>query len=156
MKFFIGMAAVAVIALGAQSAAASSAAENLGQCLYKNSTSTQRDQFVQWAYVSLGKTSAAKKVQAIPDAKTKEVNAATKETLTNLVAKSCSKEAGKVLLSDPKNGAADAMEELARLIIKEKVKSQMGSALNLSSPSSSSSSSGTLSKGIGSLLNKSK
>lgn len=92
---------------------ASAASEELAACLEENITAQDRKVLVQWAYVTLSKTSAAKEIQTIPSSKVKNVEAKVEKTLTNLVLKRCVKPAGKVLLKDPKNGLQDTLETLA-------------------------------------------
>ncbi len=145
-------AAIAVLAAASSAAYGSTASEALGECIYKNSSADQKNQLIQWAYVSIGKTSAAKSVQAIPEAKSKEVTSKVKSTLSDLVLRSCPKESAALLLSDPQNGAADAMEHLTVLMIRDKVRSQIGDVLSLQS--SGSSGTAGLIKGLGSLLKK--
>lgn len=92
---------------------ASAASDELAACLEENITAQDRKVLVQWAYVTLSKTSAAKEIQTIPSSKVKNVEAKVEKTLTNLVLKRCVKPAGKVLLKDPKNGLQDTLETLA-------------------------------------------
>lgn len=94
-------------------AQASAASDELAACLEENITAQDRKVLVQWAYVTLSKTSAAKEIQTIPSSKVKNVEAKVEKTLTNLVLKRCVKPAGKVLLKDPKNGLQDTLETLA-------------------------------------------
>lgn len=94
-------------------AQASAASDELAACLEENITAQDRKVLVQWAYVTLSKTSAAKEIQTIPSSKVKNVDAKVEKTLTNLVLKRCVKPAGKVLLKDPKNGLQDTLETLA-------------------------------------------
>ena len=48
-------------------------ADAMAQCILTNTSASDRDTLTQWAYVTLGKTDAAKTVQDIPAAKTKAV-----------------------------------------------------------------------------------
>ena len=154
------MRMIAAIAGGlfliAGQACAADAGKALGQCLYKNSSSAQKDQFIQWAYVTIGKTNAAKSVQPIPEAASKKVTSEVQGTLTQLATRSCPKETASVLLTNPKSGATEAMEELTRLMIRDKMKARLGEALNLNSAGGSGSGAGGLLRGAGSLLNKMK
>ena len=72
-KPFIAPAALAalLLSLAGAPALASSESDALADCLYENTSSADRTVMVQWAYVTLGKTRAAKAVQAISDEKTK-------------------------------------------------------------------------------------
>ena len=94
-------------------AQASAASDELATCLEQNITAQDRKVLVQWAYVTLSKTSAAKEIQTIPSSKVKNVEAKVEKTLTNLVLKRCLKPAGHILLKDPKNGLQDTLETLA-------------------------------------------
>ena len=94
-------------------AQASAASDELATCLEQNITAQDRKVLVQWAYVTLSKTSAAKEIQTIPSSKVKNVEAKVEKTLTNLVLKRCLKPAGQILLKDPKNCLQDTLETLA-------------------------------------------
>ena len=94
-------------------AQASAASDELATCLEQNITAQDRKVLVQWAYVTLSKTSAAKEIQTISSSKVKQVESKVEKTLTNLVLKRCVKPAGKVFLKDPKNGLQDTLETLA-------------------------------------------
>ena len=52
-----------------QAASTSDTSEALADCLYKHATASDKLVLVQWAYVTLSKTSAAKQIQTIPSAK---------------------------------------------------------------------------------------
>ena len=47
----------------AGTACAASAADELADCLYANTSAQDKTTFLQWAYVALGRTEAAKSVQ---------------------------------------------------------------------------------------------
>ena len=79
-------------------------ADELADCLYANTSAEDKTTFLQWAYVALGRTEAAKSVQTIPAAKIKTVEKKAQTTLTQLVMKSCPKPAMNLLLSNPKKG----------------------------------------------------
>ena len=128
----------------AQAFAAGTSSQALGECLYR----------IQWAYVTIGKTDAAKSVQAIPQAKTQAVTQKMKSTLTTLLLHSCPKEAAQVLLTDPKNGSIDAMETVTSLMLREKVRDQVGNVLDLQSAGGAASKAGELLKGVGSFFGK--
>lgn len=142
----------------AQAFAAGTSSQALGECLYRNATPDQKTQLIQWAYVTIGKTdaakSAAKSVQAIPQAKTQAVTQKMKSTLTTLLLHSCPKEAAQVLLTDPKNGSIDAMETVTSLMLREKVRDQVGNVLDLQSAGGAASKAGELLKGVGSFFGK--
>lgn len=73
----------------------------LGECLYKNTTSADKTTLTQWAFVTLGKSSATKSIASIPAAKTQEIDQKTKNLLMKLATSSCSKEAVQVALHEP-------------------------------------------------------
>ena len=130
----------------AQAFAAGTSSQALGECLYRNATPDQKTQLIQWAYVTIGKTDAAKSVQAV----TQKM----KSTLTTLLLHSCPKEAAQVLLTDPKNGSIDAMETVTSLMLREKVRDQVGNVLDLQSAGGAASKAGELLKGVGSFFGK--
>lgn len=138
----------------AQAFAAGTSSQALGECLYRNATPDQKTQLIQWAYVTIGKTDAAKSVQAIPQAKTQAVTQKMKSTLTTLLLHSCPKEAAQVLLTDPKNGSIDAMETVTSLMLREKVRNQVGNVLDLQSAGGAASKAGELLKDVGSFFGK--
>ena len=65
-KALLFAALAAALSTGAQ---AGQYADAMAQCILTNTSASDRDTLTQWAYVTLGKTDAAKKVQAIPAAK---------------------------------------------------------------------------------------
>lgn len=154
MNMRIAAAIAGALFLVAGSASAANAGQALGKCLYKNSSAAQKDQFIQWAYVTIGKTSAARSIQPIPEAASKKVTEDVKGTLTQLATRSCPKETASVLLSNPKSGATEAMEELTRLMMRDKVNARLGEALNLKSAGGAGTGGGAggLLRGAGSLL----
>ena len=111
--------------------AATAESDALADCLFENTTSADRDAMVQWAYVTIGKTSAAKAVQAIPSEKTKAVEANAQKVLTNLVMKRCAKPAMKLLLKDPKNGLQDTLGSLAVKLVKDETAKRASPILSL-------------------------
>lgn len=50
----------------------------------------------QWAFVTLGKTDAAKQITVIPESKIKQVNKEAKKRLTRLMTEACAREAANV------------------------------------------------------------
>ena len=123
----------ALLSSGAAAAASSSSAAPaaLAECLYKNTGSAERTVFMQWAYVTLGKTDAAKAVAAIPSAKTKQVETQAQAALTKVVLKSCPKEAMNVLLADPRNGLQTTLVALAEKLVAAEIEKRTTPVLNL-------------------------
>ena len=99
----------ALLAVPLVAQAATTDAEELGRCIYNNTSSADRDTLVQFMYVSLGSTNAARKVQSIPQTKINQVNSKTKTLASKLVLGPCRKQAARVLLSDPRNGMQQAL-----------------------------------------------
>ena len=128
-----GALALALLAnpIVAAQAAAADVSEALADCLYQHSTSADKQVFLQWAYVTLGKTAAAQKIQKIPDASVKSVEARAQKTLTNLVAGKCSQPAVKVLLKDPKNGLQNTLNSLAQKLVEAEIKRRSSPVLSL-------------------------
>ena len=56
----------------------------------------------QWAFVTLGKTDAAKQITVIPESKIKQVNKEAKKRLTRLMTEACAREAANVALHESK------------------------------------------------------
>ena len=62
----------------------------------------------QWAFVTLGKTDAAKQITVIPESKNKQVNKEAKKRMTRLMTEACAREAANVALHESKSGLQDA------------------------------------------------
>ena len=116
-------------------------ASALGECLYNNTTSEDKTTLTQWAFVTLGKSSAAKPIATIPADKTNEVDQKTKSLLTRLVASSCSKEALQVALHEPTTGVQDAVTTMSSYMIREQIRTNAKSILSNSILTSGDSSS---------------
>lgn len=82
----------------------------------------------QWAFVTLGKTAAAKKVQTIPAAKTKEVETKAKNLVTKLALGACSKQFALVMTKEPKTGLQATASYIAADLLKDQF---VSSGLNL-------------------------
>lgn len=106
------------------SAFAGDYATALGKCLYDNTNATDKTTLTQWAFVSLGKTSAAKSVVTIPAAKTNAVDQQAQKLVTRLVTTSCRKEAAQVALHESTSGLQDAVVALSSRMIADQIKSQ--------------------------------
>lgn len=102
----------------------------LGKCLYKNTSSQDKTTLTQWAFVTLGKSSATKSIATIPAAKTQEIDQKTKNLLTKLVTSSCGKEAVQVALHEPTTGLQDAVTALSSEMIREQVRTQAKNVLS--------------------------
>ena len=102
----------------------------LGECLYNNTTSEDKTTLTQWAFVTLGKSNAAKSIATIPADKTSEVDQKTKSLLTRLVASSCSKEALQVALHEPTTGVQDAVTTMSSYMIREQIRTNAKSILS--------------------------
>lgn len=124
---------VLTLALGAILAAGAGAsqASALADCLYKNTSQADRNAFVQWAFVTIGKAEAAKAVAEIPQAKTRQVEKNAQTVLTRIVLKSCSKPAMNVLMSDPKKGLENTLTSLAYKLAADEVAKRTSPVLNL-------------------------
>lgn len=89
----LALSLLATPIVAAQAASASdgaNASEALAACLYQHATASDKQVLVQWAYVTLSKTSAGKAVQTIPAAKVQSVESSAQKALTNLVVGRCS------------------------------------------------------------------
>ena len=115
----------------AGTACAASAADELADCLYANTSAQDKTTFLQWAYVALGRTEAAKSVQTIPAAKIKTVEKKAQTTLTQLVMKSCPKPAMNLLLSDPKKGLEKTLTSLAGKLVQAEVEKRTSPLLSM-------------------------
>lgn len=114
-----------------QAASTSDTSEALADCLYKHATTSDKQVLVQWAYVTLSKTSAAKQIQTIPSAKVKSVESSAQKALTNLVVGRCSSPAVKVLMKNPKNGLQETMTLLAGKLVNAEIKRRSSPILSL-------------------------
>lgn len=102
----------------------------LGECVYRNLSAEDKVVMTQWAFVTLGKTSAAKQITVIPEAKTKEVNKNAKNRLTRLLTQNCAKESAKVALYESKDGLKNAAATLAYRLAQEQLKDKFDDSLN--------------------------
>lgn len=101
-------------------AAPSPQSEALAACLYEHADRTDRDVLVQWAFVTIAKTRAAKAVETIPETKIRKTEAAAQRSLTNLVMKHCAEPALRLAFKSPKDGLQDTLVSLAkRLVVAE-------------------------------------
>ena len=123
MKTKIMTAVVAGCVLSS-SAFAGEYATALGKCLYDNTTAADKTTLTKWAFVTLGKTDAAKSVVTIPATKTNAVDQQAKQLVTRLVATSCRKEATQVALHESTSGLQDAVVALSSQMIADQIKSQ--------------------------------
>lgn len=110
---------------------ASEASANLADCLYKNTGSSDKTVFLQWAFVTIGKTNAAQAITKIPTAKTTEVEKKAQSALSKIVIQSCPKEAATLVLSDPKNGLSNTLTALANKMIAAEISKRTSPLLNL-------------------------
>lgn len=121
----------ALLAVPLVAQAATTDAEELGRCIYNNTSSVDKDTLVQFMYVSLSSTNAARKIQTIPQARTIQVNAKTKNLATKLVLGPCRKQALRVLLSEPKRHAAGAFVHGGAIGCRQNRKEYVGMAFRL-------------------------
>lgn len=131
MSRVFAFAALAALSAVLGSAQASEASDALADCLYKNTTQADRNAFVQWAFVTIGKAEAAKSVATISQAKTREVEKNAQTVLTRIVMKSCPKPAMDVLLSDPKKGLENTLTSLAYKLAADEMAKRASPLLNL-------------------------
>lgn len=111
----------ALLAVPLVAQAATTDAEELGRCIYNNTSSADRDTLVQFMYVSFGSTNAARKVQSIPQTKINQVNSKTKTLASKLVLGPCRKQAARVLLSDPRNGMQQALSYTVERLVADRI-----------------------------------
>lgn len=111
-------------------------AEELGRCIYNNTSTADRDTLVQFMYVSLGSTNAARKVQSIPQTKINQVNSKTKALASKLVLGPCRKQAARVLLSDPRNGMQQALSYTVERLVADRIAESTSGWLSSSGGSS--------------------
>ena len=128
-----GALALALLAnpIVAAQAASTDVSEALADCLYQHSTAADKQVFLQWASVTLGKTAAAQKVQKIPDARVKSTEAQAQKTLTNLVVGKCSQPALKVLMKDPTNGLQNTLNSRAQKMVEAEIRRRTSPVLAL-------------------------
>lgn len=122
----------ALIAVSGAGQAASIEAQRFASCLERSMSSSDRKVLVQWAFASLARTSAAREVAVVPEAKIRGVEAKAQKTLAALVVKSCSKEGLKLAFKDPKNGLQDSLASLAQNLVKKEIERRTSPLLSLS------------------------
>ena len=129
-KLVAGALALSLFAtpiVAVQAASTSDTSEALAECLYKHATASDKQVLVQWAYVTLSKTSAAKQIQTIPSAKVKNIESSAQ----NLVVGRCSSPAVKVLMKNPKNGLQETMTLLAGKLVNAEIERRASPILSL-------------------------
>ena len=132
-KLVAGALALSLFAtpiVAVQAASTSDTSEALAECLYKHATASDKQVLVQWAYVTLSKTSAAKQIQTIPSAKVKNIESSAQKALTNVVGR-CSSPAVKVLMKNPKNGLQETMTLLAGKLVNAEIERRASPILSL-------------------------
>ena len=87
-------------------------AQALGDCVYDNLSREDKNVMTQWAFVTLGKTDAAKQITVIPESKNKQVNKEAKKRMTRLMTEACAREAANVALHDSKSGLQTPLHSL--------------------------------------------
>ena len=102
-------------------------AQQLSDCVYQNLNSQDKKILTQWAFVTLGKTKAAKEVAVIPAQKIKEVEAKGRSVMKSIVTERCGKEMAKVALYETKEGFKDAGTDLALRLAKDEMGSKLDS-----------------------------
>lgn len=105
-------------------------ADALGDCVYNNLSAEDKVVMTQWAFVTLGKTNAAKQITVIPEAKIKEVNKNAKNRVTRLLTQNCAKESAKVALYESKDGLKNAAATLAYRLAQDQLKDKFDDSLN--------------------------
>ena len=131
-KLVAGALALSLFAtpiVAVQAASTSDTSEALAECLYKHATASDKQVLVQWAYVTLSKTSAAKQIQTIPSAKEKNIESSAQKA--NLVVGRCSSPAVKVLMKNPKNGLQETMTLLAGKLVNAEIERRASPILSL-------------------------
>ncbi len=114
-----------------QTAATSDPSEALASYLFQHAADSDKQVLIQWAYVALSKTSAARQVQTIPSSKVKSVESNAQKTLTNLVVGRCSAPALRVLMKNPKNGLQETMTLLATKLVNAEIERRTSPLLSL-------------------------
>lgn len=128
---FAACAMAVALACPAMSVAATQAAKDLSDCLYRNASSADKELLVQWAYVTIARTDAAKKVQPMKPALINEVQSKAQRSLSTLVVQKCSKPTMQLLVSDPRHGVQDALSELAQRLLEDEVRRHAGALLKI-------------------------
>ncbi|WP_277041991.1 hypothetical protein [Turicimonas muris] len=116
-----------IAALFSQAAFAGQYAQQLSDCAYNNLNFQDKKILTQWAFVSLGKTKAAKEVTVIPAQKIKDIEAKGKAVMTSIVTERCGKEMAKVALYETKDGFKEAGSDLALRLAKDEMGSKLDS-----------------------------
>lgn len=125
----LSLLATPVVAV--QAAATSDPSEALASYLFQHAADSDKQVLIQWAYVALSKTSAARQVQTIPSSKVKSVESNAQKTLTNLVVGRCSAPALRVFMKNPKNGLQETMTLLATKLVNAEIERRTSPLLSL-------------------------
>lgn len=118
------LALVSCAVFSASCYAAGQYAQALGDCIYDNLSREDKNVMTQWAFVTLGKTDAAKQITVIPESKNKQVNKEAKKRMTRLMTEACAREAANVALHESKSGLQDAAAQLGVRLAKENLRTK--------------------------------
>ncbi|HBC69712.1 MAG TPA: hypothetical protein DCZ56_05115 [Sutterella sp.] len=113
----------ALVAAAAQASIAGQYATAFGDCLYKNMSDADKDTLMQWVFVTVGKTSAARQIATIPSAKTSATDAKMRSLIQEKTMGACRNEAIKLLMNEPRTGLRDAVTEVAVKMAEDKISS---------------------------------
>ena len=127
----LALSLLATPVVAVQAAATSDPSEPLASYLFQHAADSDKQVLIQWAYVALSKTSAARQVQTIPSSKVKSVESNAQKTLTNLVVGRCSAPALRVLMKNPKNGLQETMTLLATKLVNAEIERRTSPLLSL-------------------------
>ncbi len=125
IKVLISSVFLSTMALVSTSAIAGDYAQGLATCVYDHLTPNDKKLMTQWAFVTLGRTSAAKEVMVIPEDKIKSVSKNATNALKRVVLDECGKEFAQTALHEKGEGLKDATATLAYRIAMDELKGKL-------------------------------
>ncbi len=111
---------------------ASPQSDELADCIYANITPEDRTVLVQWAFVTIGRSEAARQIADIPNETRKAVDGKARRSLTRLLIEKCPKPTGALLISDPRGGLQDTIHSLAEKVVAEEIEKRSERILKFS------------------------
>lgn len=113
----------------AGAACAGQYADELGQCLTRSASQSDTKVLTQWAFVTLGQTSAAKEIASIKPQVINKVTSQAQTVVIRLLGRDCAKEAVKATLYDGKDGIGNGIKSAVTQRMQQELQSQTVDAI---------------------------
>ena len=104
-------------------------ADELGQCLTRSASQSDTKVLTQWAFVTLGQTSAAKEIASIKPQVINKVTSQAQTVVIRLLGRDCAKEAVKATLYEGKDGIGNGIKSAVTQRMQQELQSQTVDAI---------------------------